>query len=462
MILPAAPFIGAPSNDVRTALDAGVGDTPPRLDDADKAARLVAWLRLRPRHPESLPLHRLALSWVGINAVEIDQRQTITSRVITQSSGLADQEVRLPGQSVDPATLHLQVEETGAGYQTWIAADDLTLADRDDRVYRLDSEAGTVTFGNGVHGHIPPAGSRIRVAAMRSGGGTAGNLPPGSLTKISARDLLGVLVPKLKVAQTLATQGGEDAETLAQAEQRIPALFRHGNRAITEADYQRLAMDTPGADVSRVEVLPRFKPQQRLEGVPGVVSVMVLPAKGEMRPPNPRPDRPILEFVHGYLDTRRPLSTELYVIGCEYMALGVSVSVSIANGFGQEEVLFNVREALYQFLWPLAPGGPQSAGWLLGRQVSDRELEVSVARVPGVTRVNGLNLFKQQGEAWQRLPRIQPNAPIDIPLAPWQLPELLSVVAIADDGAAPETLDSVPNPFGGTGIAVPVVPEVCH
>jgi predicted phage baseplate assembly protein len=48
LALPAASTLGAPSNDPTKLLEAGVGDFPPRLDDTDKAARLVTWLRLRP------------------------------------------------------------------------------------------------------------------------------------------------------------------------------------------------------------------------------------------------------------------------------------------------------------------------------------------------------------------------------------------------------------------------------
>ena len=50
--------------------------------------------------------------------------------------------------------------------------------------------------------------------------------------------------------------------------------------------------------------------------------------------PNPRPDRSFLEKVHAYLDERRPLGTELYVIGCEYVPLGISVGVALAEGTG--------------------------------------------------------------------------------------------------------------------------------
>ena len=124
------------------------------------------------------------------------------------------------------------------------------------------------------------------------------------------------------MAQPLATEGGEDAETLARAEQRIPSTLRHRERAVTADDYRRLSLEVPGTDVARVEVMPRFKPRERRFGVPGVVSVMVLPARPFGKAPNPRPDRPFIERVHAHLSVRTPLATELYVIGCEYVPLG--------------------------------------------------------------------------------------------------------------------------------------------
>lgn len=460
LALPAAKFMSAASNDVRTMRRAGVGDEPPRLDDPEKAARLVAWLRLRP----AAPLASLALSWIGINAVEIDQRQTLTGRIVGQSDGGADQSFQLPAQSVESETLQLQVEESGRGFVLWTRIDDLALAGRDDAVYTLDSEAGLVRFGDGLRGRVPEVGARIRVALMRAGGGSAGNLPPGVLSEISARDLSGAFVTNLKVTQPLPTEGGEDPESLAAAEQRVPALFRHRDRAVTVEDYKRLAADTPGVRLGRIEVMPRFRPQQRQENATGVVAVMVLPVQPTVAPPNPRPDRPLLESVHGWLDARRPLATELYVIGCEYVPLGVSVGITINEGFGYESVLNEVREALRHLLWPLVGSGPAGAGWPLGSAVRDRELEVSIARVAGVRAVRGVNLFVQGEADWQMIPRLagNPFAPQELHLERWQLPELLSVVVVAD-ADPPSDLSGVPNPFASERtVAVPVVPEVCY
>ncbi|WP_431051622.1 baseplate J/gp47 family protein [Roseateles sp. L2-2] len=494
--------IWAPKNDVGLNPQAGVGDAPPRLDDPERADRLVAWLRLRPQpglagasSPTSSALsassgssasaaftassaatgasalaasvQHLALAWIGVNAIEIDQRATVTGRVLGTSTGAADQQFPLPMSGVDPTTLRIEVEAPGRGYQPWTRVDDLGAisADpdvaRDATAYEIDAEAGTLKIGDGLRGKVPESGMRVRLALGRFGGGRAGNLPPESLTELSARRIDGQPAPPIKVLQPLALTGGEDAETLAGAERRIPARLRHRDRAVTEEDYRRLAFEAPAVDVGRVEVLPRFKPRDRRFNVPGVVSVMALPAAALAPAPNPRPDRPFIERLHAHLSVRTPLATELYVIGCDYVAVGISVAVAIRDGYARDQVLLDVRESLRRLLWPLAPGGLDGQGWPLGRSVRSRELEVEVSRVAGVDELRGLRLFRQAGTEWQPLPAIAADGAQILALQPWQLPELLSVVAI-EGNAAPTDLRALPNPFADAdAVAVPVVPELC-
>ncbi len=450
---------GVLEGDARREANAGLGDRPPRLDDPERLARLVAWLRLQP----AAGLATLPLSWVGINAVDIDQAQTLRDRVIGQSDGSADQVIALPLASVQADSLVLQVEEAGRGYVTWQPVADLALAGRDDAVYQLDSEAGSVRFGDGIHGRIPEAGRRIRIAHLRAGGGQAGNLPAGSLQAVEGRGVDGrPLTRKLKPVQGIATAGGADAESLQEAERRIPARLRHRNRAVTEDDYHALVAEVPGVSVGRVEVLPRFLPRQRRFNVPGVVSVMVLPHKSSQEAPNPRPDQPMIQRVHDYLSARRPLATELYVIGCEYVPLAVTAGITVKPGFGHEQVAHDVRQALRQYLWSLPPHGPQGDGWPLGRAVGDRELEVVAARVRGVAGVSGVNLFRRRAGDWQAVARPQPCEPVELPLQAWQLPELLAVT-VASDGVTPDQVVTEGGGAGegGGGIALPVVPEIC-
>jgi predicted phage baseplate assembly protein len=456
LVLPGNPaHFGVIEGDVRVDANAGVGDRPPRLDDPEKLARIVAWLRLRP----ALTVNSMPISWVGINALEIDQRQTIERQIIGQSSGSADQLMQLPKRAVEKETFALQVEE-GGRYVDWQAVDDLALMARDDRVFRLDSEAGQIQFGNGISGRIPEAGQRVRVSSMRAGGGKAGNLPPASLNRIDARDLNGNSLGNraLRVSQGVATDGGEDAENLAMAEKRIPQRLRHRNRCVTAQDYLSLVAETPGVKAGRVEVLPRFLPQQRRQNVAGVVSVMVLPFKQATEAPNPRPDQPFIEKVFNHLDKRRPLATELYVIGCEYVQLGLSVGITINNGAAFNQVVNDVRRALKHYLWSLPPDGPNGRGWPLGKAVRDRELEVVVARVEGVSTVPGINIFRREDDAWSRIERAQVCDSIELVLKPWQLPELLGVV-VSTDGIPSDEMRSVVTVTGGT--AVPIIPVVC-
>ncbi len=463
--MPDEKFIWAPPNDVGTNAHAGVGDTPPRLDDADRAARLIGWLRLRPKAGELV--NHLNLAWLGINAVEIDQRVSVAGRVLGVSNGAGDQSYQLPMGSVDPASLAIEVEESGRGYQSWVRVDDLAAISsnpaeaREARAFELDSEAGTLRFGDGVRGRVPEPEMRVRLAFGRFGGGRAGNLPAGSITELAARRIDGLPAPALKASQPLALGGGEDAETLDVAEKRIPARLRHRDRAVTEEDYRRLSFEVPGLDVGRVEVMPRFKPRDRRFNVPGVVSVMALPAAPLAPAPNPRPDRPFIEGLHNYLSQRTPLSTELYVIGCEYVALGLSVAVTLRDGFARDKVLLEVRESLRRLLWPLAPGGMDQTGWPLGRAVKSRELEVEVSRVAGVDELRGIHLFQQTNGEWQPLPSIAADGAQILQLQAWQLPELLSVVVV-DGPSAPLDLRALPNPFADAdAVAVPVVPELC-
>ncbi len=448
--LPAAASFHAPANDVRTDVDAGTGDKPPRLDDAARAQRLVAWLRLRP----AVDLDSLALTWAGLNGVEVDQRQSTTGLVVGQGTGQPDQTVALPQGGIEIGTFALQVEEAGLGYRRWRRVDDLALAGVQEAAYTLDPEAGTLRFGDGVRGRIPARGARLRVEQMRTGGGDAGNVGPGALTQVQPA---ATPVAKLKVLQPLPAQGGRDAESLEEAERRIPALFRHRDRAVTADDYAQLALTTPGVRVGRVEVLPRFKPQERRCDVPGVVSVMALPYRAGWDAPYPRVDRPFIENVYRRLAERKPLGTELYVIGCEYVPLAVSVGIDHPGAL--EETRTAVQTALKQYLFPLAPGGPHGTGWPLGRTVRRRELEIVVSRVAAVTGVYGPHLFRRVDGAWEPVTSPDAGDSAEIVLLPWQLPELLGVVVA--DGAAPTEFKPPAPGKARDGFAIPVVPDVC-
>jgi hypothetical protein len=463
VLLPAS--IGAPQNDVRSDSQAGVGMKPPRIDDPSIASRLLTWVRLSVQTS-------LTVSWAGVNAADIDQRKTYNSIVLGVSDGSANQVFALPTTAsgpVDPTTFLLDVDMPGLGFQLWQQTDDLSVLQGPVAAYLLDPEAATVTFGNQLQGMIPPAGRRVRVRTMRAGGGSAGNLPAGSLTSIQATDAMGNQVTQtITVQQPMATTGGADVETLAQAEQRLPALLRHQNRAVTKSDYSNLAQSIPGANIGRVEVLPLFKPQTQTPNVPGVVSVMVIPNKDGVQYPCPEADRPLLETVFQYLSPRTPVTAEMYAIASEYMELEIAVAVEVKTGYGLLAVSQAVETALRSYLWPLpladgSGGGPDASGWPLGRSVRTLELEVIVSQVPGVIEVNGLNLFTPLSTGQYQLVTADSSGRIELNLNSWQLPQLNQVtVAAGSDGSAIAVATTLtPMLETDPSVAVPIVPNVC-
>lgn len=454
LLLPGKDDIGAPTNDLLQQARAGVGDRPPRIDDPLIASRLVTWIRLRP--DARTRLAHLRLDWAGVNAVAIEQKRTSGRVIIGQGTGASGLELSLGTTSVDATSLMVEVEEE-EGMRGWRLIPDTAMAGRDDRVFSLDSEAGTIRFGDGVRGMAPGLGRAVQLVKMRSGGGRAGNLPPGTIKTIATTPD----GPALNVVQPVATVGGADAESLAAAEARIPAMLRHGGRAVTATDYKELAMRAPGLSIGRVETLERFKPQQRRNNVPGVVSVMIVPQREGTRGPAPRADRPMLETVHAWLDERRPLATELYVIGCDYVPIGLSASVELVDGRSREAVLDAVAEAIRLHLWPLQPGGPDGLGWPLGRTVDDRMIETAIGRVPGVRTVAPVRLFTQRPgqKRWQAVAE-DATGRGRIALQRWQLPELVMLSVSEGDTASP-TLPPLGSAIGEDAVAIPVVPEVC-
>ena len=457
LALPPADVIGAMPNDVAADAQAGVGPKPPRLDDLDTQQRLVTWVRLK-------VTGALRAGWLGVNAVEIDQRTTRQAIVIGVSDGTPNQQFALPVGQIDASTFALEVDMPGIGPQKWERVDDLAVLQGPAPKYTLDPEAGLVAFGDNLHGMIPPQGRRIRVGTMRSGGGVNGNLPPGTLKAISARDQANQAVTqKITVTQPIATTGGADAESLDAAQKRIPAWLRHRDRAVTVDDYKSLAESIPSAGIGRVEVLPLFKPQTRTPNIPGVVSVMLIPRKDGVQPPCPRADRPLLETAFASLNPRKPVAAELYVIGTEYVGIGIAVAVEVRAGFDLRVVSQQVEEALRRYLWPLEPGGALHTGWPLGRTVRSLELEVIVSQVPGVVEVNGIRLFLAQRDRRYTPVGSTATAQQEVPLKSYQLPELLAVkVSAGPDGSgvAPNT-SLEPEPDPGEGVSVPVVPKVC-
>lgn len=438
----------------------GTGDFPPLLADASLSKRVITWLRLRVGGSGGRSV-KAEISWVGINATMVEQRATVIGEVIGTGTGEPDQCFRIASTPVIPASLTLTVNG-----ERWDQVDDLLAAAPEvpvedsrlplyqserqiapgrtprTKVYRLDAEAGQVCFGDGAHGLRPPAGAVIAVS-YAFGGGIQGNVAAGALNRSPQ------LAPGFKVSNPLRTWGGDNAEAVATAEKTIPAAVRHRDRLVSVQDFKDVTLRAPGVDVGRVEVLPLYDPVNRIDGVAGAVTVLVIPFTAGFD--TPLPDALFLETVCRYLQPRRLITTELHVRGPLYKDLYVSVGIQPLGGRSLGVLAQAVKDRLYEFLSPLY-GGRNQQGWLLRTRVLPRELEAIVAGVEGVQFVQGLNLGLATG-----------GSQTEVTLDALELPRLVGVEVVAGLPLPLDQLRSAPAaaPTDHAWTPIPVVPNRC-
>lgn len=418
----------------------GTGDLPPPLDD-EYSERVVFWLRAF-RH-DGRRFGRLR--YVGANAVQVEQRLGARPEFLGTGTGQPNQTFNLVNAQVEPGSVALDVEEAG-GWQPWQSVSGFFASGEGDRHFVVDAAAGTVTFGNGLQGFVPQIGQRIRVTAYRYGGGVAGNVAAEAISKLSP-------TKPVKLSNPLPAYGGANAETVPQALDRIPGELRRRDRAVTEGDFKELALMAPGANLARSECLPRYHPSFPDEASAGVVSVIVWPSSDADHPNAPMPDTNQLRTVCRFLDARRLITTELYVLPPAYRPVAVAVGVRVKPGYGIDAVRHWVELVIRQFLAPLPPFGPSGQGWPLGRRVHAPELEAAAHQVEGVEYLEGLELVGWDADGH--------DIRTTVTLAKNEVPELVGITV----ESGPVTVDPgsaiAPTPSGPPPVPVPVLKEEC-
>lgn len=348
--------------------------------------RLAFWLRVRLETPayEQVPLLRT----LRVNTAVARQAETLREEVLGGSTGRRDQVLTLANTPVIPGSLQLVIDE-GSGFEPWSQVADLSGSGPDDTHYLLDPASGALRFGDGVHGRIPVAhvdNPRGNVVAReyRFGGGTRGNLPAGAL-----KTLLGAVagLDASGVANLFPATGGREEETLDEAKRRAPQAIRSRCRAVTASDYEHLAKEA--ANIRRAKALPLFHPGFPDVKVPGVVSVIVVPdSDADMPLPSPG----TLRSVCAYLEDRRTLCAELFVVAPSYQQVRIEGEVVVADDADPGEVKAGIEDALNTYFHVLH-GGDDGLGWPFGGTIRFSRVYQRVFTVRGVASVGTLTTY---------------------------------------------------------------------
>ena len=385
--------------------------------------------------------------------------------------------MRLAHTQILPDTVGLSVDG-----ETWTRVDDLYTAGPEvpvpdlrlppgaqqppplnSKVYTVDPASGVVTFGDGLHGMRPPAGSRIRVD-YAYGSGADGNVGAGAIVSSPA------LPAGVKVTNPIRTWGGAAAETVEEGQRQIARYLQHRDRVVTADDFDTIVRRSPGIEIGRVDVIPAFSPElapSAAGDAAGAVTLMVIPKNDPAHPGAPQPDQPFLDAICDYIDPRRLVTTEVFLRGPKYKGIWVSVGFDPVAGESVADVRDAIRATLLAFLSPL----PQDAaspkadltfphaktGWPRLKSVVPLELLAVASRVPGVDLVRPVLIVEDTQTA-----SVSGSDPIS--MAGLELPLVVGISVIAGD---PQPLDqlrgSAPSPTAPptTVVPVPVVPDTC-
>jgi hypothetical protein len=323
-------------------------------------------------------------------------------------NGLPFQQATLSEAPLEASAVSLYTQEDGA-WREWELRPDFDASTRKDSHVLLEPTSGVFTFGNGENGRVAPPGCLI-FAVARATRAQAGNLPAGAIDRLADSPHNHALLYNrppgtangwkwlkdrlASASNALPATGGAAAETVAHASGKADRLVESSGRAVTPADYERLAAATPGARVARVTAIANMHPDFPCLQAPGMITIIVLPYLPAGRP---MPSRGLLAAVNAFVRPHRVIGTRVEAVAPTYLEVAVQATVQAERGANRATVQPAIVAALNQFFDPLT-GGPNGAGWPFGRDVFRSEVMKVIDGVPEVAYVVSLALLAAGGQ----------------------------------------------------------------
>ncbi|MGE3620677.1 MAG: baseplate J/gp47 family protein [Acidimicrobiia bacterium] len=240
--------------------------------------------------------------------------------VIGSSRGEPGLRLGLPGSPVILDSVVLEVRE-GGSWRVWPRRRNLFTDEQDGRTtvatsasegYMLEVDAQAATwavFGDGEFHRRAPVGDANVRASYAVGGGSAGNVAAGTITRIADKGK----VPRLATATNpLAAVGGTDAEAIERARRFAPLAFRSGDRAVTLRDHITLALQVPGVAKVRAKTVSWNR-----------VDLFIAPTGPEWAPIS----EDLRNRVLTHLEDRRMIGTSVRVRDAEPVPVDIAVDV---------------------------------------------------------------------------------------------------------------------------------------
>jgi hypothetical protein len=283
----------------------------------------------------------------------------------------------------------------------WTAEQDLLADGATDTHFVVEIESDGTTylrFGDDENGRRPASDSTF-TGAYRIGNGTAGNVGADTLTFCSDPNVVGCTNP-------LAASGGSDPETPSQIRRRAPQAFMTQERAVTMADYERIA-DRDSQIENSVATL-------RWTGSWYTVFITAEPkGAGSLTPA-------LRKAVKRSVNRYRLAGQDIELESPQYVSLEIDLTVCVDPGYFRSDVERALSKALRDLFCP--------DRFTFGQTVYLSPVYAAARKVAGVTSVVA-TVFQPQG-----VPTPIFLAKGEIPLGPFQIARLEDDPSLPDHG----------------------------
>ena len=313
----------------------------------------ASWIRCKidQHHFENAP--RIQAQAVLLNTTEAVQSE---EHDISKKAGTGLPKQRLQLKPFPLISLKVEIAD-----EVWKETDTLEIFGHDSKVFKVDRSTGTIYFGDGIHGEIPPLDAPISctyTTSMGAKGNILQNLEwSGSSTKAE---------------NYFPAKGGKDPQTIEEAYVAFKKDFRTPYQAVTSGDFEYLAINTPGLRVARAKALP-YKEDNRVEVivVPFSFQKLIYPSEG------------FLKTVCYHLDRHRLITTKVKAIPPQYALVSVQTELKIKENEREDAVKKRVNDALDLFLDTIR-GWKDHYGWPFGHTVYKSDIYALLEEVEGV------------------------------------------------------------------------------
>lgn len=373
------------------------------------------WIRAKLEKGKYVSFPRLRA--VHTNTVWARNQFTVQNEILGSSNGKPGQIFKLsrssvlPGQKVLVMELSLTEEEKRIvineeqgndaieeikdnsdnviGYWVrWHEVVHFYFSNPNSRHYTIDRDNGIITFGDGERGMIPPAERNNIKCSYKAGGGAAGNVKAGTITKLRTT------FPYVdSVTNPEDADGGSDKESMNKVIERGPQTLKHRDRAVTYEDFVWLVKEA-SPKVVRVKCLPTT--DISLRNQPGWITVVIVPESEDQKPV---PSQQLINEIESYISKRTSTyltsygshSSQINLIGPGYLKVWVETSVQFVSISEAKIIEGRVIDTLNKFFHPLY-GGPEKKGWDFGRSIYISEVYEAIENTEGVDYVEDLKL----------------------------------------------------------------------